>query len=401
MVDLKHEHFIPLRKPDLLELLGREQDFTPTDRQKFMHLSQLLAATFHFEYHQNLQDLQDAYAPFDPDADTVPIHQAQAAERAAWMDTLFDKLRWLMKRANYLRLTREDILQLSEGVSEWGIGMEVDFSAFERFDVFVRGDLVGKRTKRRWQRFWRLEELPLPIFQRLVLILKLQKNPRLDGDIDTEDVYIKLFKDIPKMDMEMLFPGAQVRLTKYDKGMIGYPLLTGLGMLGWKVWQSVVGVVTTVAAGLTTWGISLLLGSIGYRSYYSYSIKKQTYTLKLTKSLYYQTLDSNAGVLTRLVTEAEEQEWREAVLGYFFLWKRAQQEGWTEQQLDEYTELFLAGEAKLNVDFECRDALEKLLRLGLVEQVTGPRYRAVPIDVALERLDHAWDNFFKFNTQAA
>lgn len=401
VIDLKHEHFIPLRKPDLLELLCREKDLTDDDRGQFRALSRLLEATFHFEYHRTLDDLLNAYAPFDPDVDTVQLHKPGDVERATDLDKLFDKLRWLMSRANYLRLTREDILKHSEGVSEWGINMDVDFTAFERYDVYVRGDIIGKRSKRRWQNLWRLEEIPLPIFQRLILILKMTKHPRLDPEIDLADVYLKMFKEIPKMDMEMLFPGAKVKLSKVDQGLIGYPILSGLGVLAWKVWQSLVGVVTTVAAGLTTWGIGILLGSIGYRSYYSYNIKKQTYSLKLTKSLYYQTLDSNAGVLYRVVTEAEEQEWREALLGYFFLWKRAKPEGWTLTQLDDYIELYLEGEAKIKVDFEVEDAMGKLLRLGMVEEMPGPRYRAVPIQQALEKLDYAWDNFFQYNQEAS
>jgi hypothetical protein len=45
---------------------------------------------------------------------------------------------------------------------------------------------------------------------------------------------------------------------------------------------------------------------------------------------------------------------------------------------------------KLAVDFEIRDALEKLNRGGLVEKV-GDRYRALPIEAAQERLDALWD----------
>jgi len=57
---------------------------------------------------------------------------------------------------------------------------------------------------------------------------------------------------------------------------------------------------------------SVWSGGYGYKSYHSHTVKKTRYSLQLTKSLYFQTLDSNAGVLFRLLDEAEEQECREA-----------------------------------------------------------------------------------------
>ncbi len=56
----------------------------------------------------------------------------------------------------------------------------------------------------------------------------------------------------------------------------------------------------------------------GVRSFYGYLQTKQKYQLNLTESLYYQNLDNNAGVISRLLDEAEEQENREAVLAYTF-----------------------------------------------------------------------------------
>ena len=64
--------------------------------------------------------------------------------------------------------------------------------------------------------------------------------------------------------------------------------------------------------------LGLVGGTIGYgvRSYFGYLNTKQKYQLSLTESLYYQNLDNNAGVLFRLLDEAEEQEGREAILAY-------------------------------------------------------------------------------------
>jgi len=119
---------------------------------------------------------------------------------------------------------------------------------------------------------------------------------------------------------------------------------------------------------LLSWSRVAALGGYSYKSYHAYQVKKQDYALRLTKSLYFQTLDCNTGVLMRVLDEAEEQECRETFLAYFCLWLYAPPEGWNAEQLDDYVELYLEGNANLKVDFEIGDALEKLERLKIVRK---------------------------------
>jgi hypothetical protein len=114
--------------------------------------------------------------------------------------------------------------------------------------------------------------------------------------------------------------------------------------------------------------------------------------LQLTQSLYYQNLDNNGGVLYRLLDDAEEQEVREMMLSYFFLWRYAGDRGWTPEELDAYIEMEIERRLQLAVDFEIEDALQKLERAQIVE-VTDGRYRAFPMEAALERLDTVWERY--------
>ena len=63
------------------------------------------------------------------------------------------------------------MFQALEGTSEWGLDMDVDFDAFERLEVFIRGDDIGKRYLRRWYRPWYLEEVKVPIYRRFVWLI--------------------------------------------------------------------------------------------------------------------------------------------------------------------------------------------------------------------------------------
>jgi hypothetical protein len=365
----------------------------------------LVTATYHFEYNQRLEELKAAYAPFDPDADTRPLVKLTSEEKQQRLNDLLRDFAWLLERANFKHLSREDIEPTLEQASAWGIHMEVDFRSFEHLAIFARGDVMQKRTQRRLLNFYRLEETHVPVYQRLVLILKLRRNRRLPHNVDTESVYLKVFKDIPKLDIKMLLPSARVRLNYLDQGKIGLPLLSGLGLALWNIITAGINIITDLFAAilgaggnptLALWGLATGAAGYGYKSYYGYQQTKQRYHLNLTQSLYFQNLDSNAGVLFRLLDEAEEQECREAILAYFFLWRYAGAKGWTSGDLDDYVELYLERYANLKVDFEIGDAINKLEKLRIVEK-SDDRYRAVPIAKALETLDWTWDNYFKYN----
>ncbi len=406
------EHFIPIRRVELIDLLCADNDLKPQERDLFRQFCRLVMATLHVEYNQRLEELKDAYAPFDPDHDCKSFLKVSADERQHRLNDLFCDFGWLLERANFKHLSRDDLEPALHGASDWGIAMDVDFSAFERIAIFARGDAWEKRCRRRLRRCYRAEEVLVPVYKRLVIILKMRKHKRLPKEVDTDSVYLKVFKDIPKQDVKMLLPGARVRLSGLDRGRIGVPLLTGTGMIFWRLvgqaWKAilnwgddVLGVMLG-AAGSNPWLLWIVASGAlgyGYQSYYGYQQLKQRYHLTLTESLYYQNLDSNAGVLTRLLDEAEEQEAREAILAYYFLWRRAGEPGWTGPELDDCVETYLEANAGLKVDFEIGDALNKLERMHVVRK-SGDRYGAVPIEKALERLDWTWDNYFKYDSPA-
>jgi hypothetical protein len=387
------EHYIPLRKSDLVDLLCNDRDLTSSQRSQFRQFCTLIAATYHFEYHKLLEELKSEYAPFDPDSTTVEVRTVDAEEREEKLDALFGRFSWLMERANFTHLSREAIDEAMQQVSDWGLNMEVDFNVFDHLDVYVRGDTMSTRYRRRWRNFFRREAVQVPSYQRLVLIMKLLPHKRLGREIDSSDVFLKIFKDIPKVDLEMLLPGARLQIPRATRWKIGGSLLGGLAYILYNVVGQILQVVALGAAALL--GPLMAILGYGYKQWYGYQVAKQTYSLQLTQSLYYQSLDSNAGVIHHLLDEAEEQECREAILAYYALWRFAGERGWTPRSLDDYVELELQRLAGLHVDFEIADALDKLDKLNILENVEG-RYRAYPIEKALEMLDWTWDNYFKY-----
>ena len=142
------EHFIPLRKSDLIDLLCRDKKLPAGEREPFRQFCTLVSSVFHFEYLKQLEELKDVYAPFDPDADTKPLHPVSDAPRRDNEEQLFEKFTFLMERANFKRLTREEVERaLQEVATTSGLNTHVDLNMFERLEVFVRGDVTNSSAR--------------------------------------------------------------------------------------------------------------------------------------------------------------------------------------------------------------------------------------------------------------
>lgn len=395
------EHYIPLRKADLIQRLAADGSLELDERAGLLLFARLLEATIHHEYHERLEALKQAYATFDPDADPKPLDQLDAAERDALAVQLFERFAELLQRANFRQLSPEDLQAALAAASEDSVNVQIDLSIFEQLQVFVRGDVVGQKTRRRLRNRMRVEQVAVPTYQRLAVIFRLKPSAARE-QLDSAAVVLKLFKNIPKADIEMLLPGTQVRMTLLDQGRILLPTLSGVGLTAFKLIQSAATIATASLQGMLAF-LGLIGGTVGYgvKSFLGYLRTRDKYHLNLTRSLYYQNLDNNAGVLFRLLDEAEEQEFRETLLAWWLL-RDFRDLGATSEQLDAAAERWLRESCALHVDFEVADALDKLKRLGLCERVptaarATPRYRATPIDAALETLDRAWDNHFRYH----
>ena len=211
------EHFVPIRKAELVEFLCGEPGLAMRDRELLRQLARLLDVTLHLELHQRLEELSDLYSHFDPDADTIPPIAIGPEQRQAQLERLFERFDQLLGQANFVKLSREDVRQATHHHSTLGLDMAVDFDVFERLEIYARGDVTVERLKRGWRGRWRREHVIVPIYQRLVIIFRLQARERLGRFTDTDDVYMKVFKDIPKLDLEMLLPGTRVKMTLLDR----------------------------------------------------------------------------------------------------------------------------------------------------------------------------------------
>ncbi len=83
---------------------------------------------------------------------------------------------------------------------------------------------------RSWRTRFRKTESDAETYQRLVVMLKLRPIGRCPKGSINDDVYLKLFKDIPRMDLEMLLPGTQIKMSLFDRTKIVLPTLSGIAL---------------------------------------------------------------------------------------------------------------------------------------------------------------------------
>ena len=403
----KHYRFIPYRKHDLVEMCLQENKLS-TEADDFRQLYYMLSSIFHFEFHQIVESLKDCYTALDPNTDTRIFDNAKPLSELDFVELL----NGLLVKANYEVITQTDLDAALNESSLFKIRLHVDFDDFSEVLLFCRGVSQRKETL---SSFFGLvkKEISFTNYDRVVLFIRFhdeyqQAKTALPG-CKPGATMLKLFQNVPKADLEMLFPNTAVRMRLSDKFMIGVPaVISGGIVLTTKLGASLVLLgslfgfwfgLSAEPVELNKTSIAILLAGIaafaGYlwKQFSVFKNRKLQFMQALTQNLYFKNLDNNAGVFHRLADDAEEEECKETILAYYFLQTQGPM---TAKQLDECIEDWLAKKWQCHVDFEIDDALHKLLTLSLVKS-DGDVYRAIGIKDGIATLDKRWDNYFTAN----
>lgn len=389
---------IPIRPGDLTRMLAAEPGLAPTDRLLFGQFARLLGAILHYEFLHWLNELKDLYAPLDPDTDCVDLEQGTPELTEGSDEAFLKPFEAALVRANYRPLKMEVLEHAIRAPNEMGLNYIPNFALFEHLKVYVRGHARIARVVRGLRTGFKRREVLHPGYQRMILILKFRPHAKLDHYVRTDVLYLRLFKDVPHVDMEMHLPeqGTRVQMRAIDKAQIASPFVTFPTTLALKAIGGMLGLISlpTLAIG----GILAAPITAGVNSFFGFRRAKQRHLHYMIRHLYYLTLANNASVITRLVDCAEEEEYKEALLAYYILWRRRDEpEPWTSARLDAAVEDLIKAKAGLAIDFEVADALAKLSRLGLAQADGQGRLRAVALDEALATLDRRWDDYFGYN----
>lgn len=375
-------------------------DLVATTHTQEMSAVQLLALILRLECTFRADRLKSCFAA---------TRDCDSSSQSRAYDEFVTELHELLGRANYREISGGELQEAFESEALSSVKIDVDMSAFAALHIFARGK--DRRTEVIRSLFGlRKRRVEFDVLERVFVFSRLAQ--------DGTTVNLKLFGNIPVPDMEMLLPNCKVKMRRLDQAMVFLPAIISVVLAASKVLLSLTAIWSAIQfySGLSKdepivsggWGLvaagSFTLLGITMGAYTKYQKRRLEYANAHSRTLYFQTLDSESGAFLRVLDEAYEEEAKEATLAYAFLLTHG---ACTEATLDDRVEKWLRTKIESPVDFEVDDALAKLERLGVATRMsagagagagadaaagaeTGDIWSAVPADIAAERLRTQW-----------
>lgn len=408
---MPYDRFIPFTKYDVINLCAQ---LLP-EPESFKQFSHLLSSLIHHQYYTHLESLKYHYAPFDPNSDTRKIKQLTTEQKAAHQSEFAKGFAQILNAANYEKITQDDLQDALNEESLFKVRLAVEFDDFAEVVFYRRGESQKTEVLTSW---WGMRKKPLQFtnYDRVAVFIRFKdadyfaaKNKQPLG-YEPNSTIVKLFQNVPKADLEMLFPNSEVKMRPIDKAVIASSALVGgavvlVTKLGasivllaalfsfWLGWRS-----EEVHMGqqhFITFAIGMgVFGGFIFKEWSKFKNRKIRFMKALSDNLYFKNLDNNAGVFHTLVDSAQEEDVKEALLAYTFLLNSPK--GLSPTQLDEKIEAWFAQQHNCLLDFEINDALQKLTKMQLVNK-QNEIFTAIPLHQAKASLDKQWDDLFKFS----
>ena len=269
------------------------------------------------------------------------------------------------------------------------------------------------------RKFFRKEEFDVPIFQRLFILFKLKteeqriedymrtrpvtrkkaekiiraRSKHIPPNVSREQIYMKLFKNMPRADIEMIFPNTRIKFRLLDKIKLG---VTGGGAVGMGLFGTLSKIVAGGAAIITNpiavAGMLFALGGVLFRQVMGFFNTRQRYMVVMAQNLYFHSLADNRGVMVTLADRAADEDIKEEMLLYSVLAKE-QVSRHDLKAVDRVIEQYLNDAFGLHVDFDVEDALSRLVADGIVTEEQSGILRVLRPAEAADHIDAKWDVF--------
>ena len=404
-------HFIPMPRHEVKERLFAEPTIAPLIEEGLESVCTMLEALDHHSSLSVLERLKVLYSAMDPDAE----RKLDLTE----VDSFISAFEEVLVDGNWEDVTDEEFQLALDGESLFPISMDVRLDEFVTMKLYKLGhdemtenlpnaldNLLGRPGK----------EVKFDMYNRVIQVIRFQDSEwfveqgmkKHDPGKMGAGLHLRLFKNVPVEDLEVIFPNTTPNMRLLDKAKISLPLVVGLVMLFQQyLLPIIVGGPSVDLSQALLIALASALGSYAMKAYMTYRKTKENYMAAVAKDLYFKGQANNQAVLNMVIDLAEEQEVKESLLCYTFLLAEADV-GHTLASLDARIEAWLA-EQDVHADFEIRDAVGDLAEMRLVEltddvrnddgswNIDAPLGRAaVPIKESLARLDDIWDGLYNF-----
>jgi hypothetical protein len=394
MAPADRQHYIPVSRARVREDLFQLEGISDQQRESLSKVAGMLEAIWHHRAHAGLERLKLLYEKLDPDQFDEP----ELGGRDEFLSVLFETL----GSGNWEEISDEEMQAAMEGESVFPISLDIRSDEFVAMHLFKLGELVVSDVRSSWFGL-KKEEVEIDSYDRVILIIQFQekewfeerKRSKHYPGVEASGLHLRLFKTVPKLDLETIYPNTSPMMRVIDKVKIIAPLLGGFVTLGLKFGPLLVGADTGDTSLSVIAGLCTALGTYVLKTYMSYQKTKEKYQTQVSKDLYFKGQANNTAVLNLLVDLAEEQEVKEALLAYTFLLVESDKK-YGRKTLDSRIEQWLTETFGYQIDFEIVDALTKLQQMKLIREEADGLLSVPPTAEALTILDEQWDGIFNY-----
>jgi hypothetical protein len=407
------EKFLPVTRHALMDRLTAAHLWRDGEAVQARRFMRYLDYWRRHSYTVKLLELEETYEPFSPDSDLLRTRAFSPEERAMMQKRLVRQMASLLEQGNFTRVDPSNVHFILTKESAYGLDLEVDLEAFQEILIYYRGATTISEYRRDVRRaYMRWREVKIPGFQRMFLLFKLKpfaqrvEEVMREHNLDKKDaervvrrlrgllpatvtsdyIYIKLFKNMPRSDVEMIFPNTKVRFRLFDKLKFGVTAGSGLGMgvFGTAGKAAMASNPYTLAAAVAG------LGGIALRQAANFLNQRTRYMVVLAQNLYFHAMADNRGVMTLLADRAAEEDIKEEMLLYSVLAKERVNIR-DLRQVDQAIEQYLKDAFDIDVDFDVDDALQRLKQEGIVAELADGTLKTLAPREAALHIDKLWD----------
>jgi Protein of unknown function (DUF3754) len=409
------ETFIPLTKSTLMRRLTAEAAWPAGNHRDARKFFQYLDHWRRQLYNHGLREIDQSYEAFSPDTDLLSTRSYTDAEKLNMQGDIIKHMVHLLTHANYVRIDPAQVELILTRESYYGLDLHVDLSAFEELMIFYRGASTKKEMRRVPKKFYRKVEFDVPIYRRLFVLFKIKPFDKrvaevmvaekigkkeaermvrkmrksLPEGVNSDLIYMKMFKNMPRSDIEMIFPNTAVKFRLFDKLKLGLTSSAGLGMGAFGAAGKIALAATNPLAAA---GAVAGLGGVAVRQGVAFMNQRQKYMVVMAQNLYFHALADNRGVMIKLADRAAEEDVKEEMLLYAVLAKTEVNRRDLEH-VDDAIERYLKSTFEIDVDFDLNDALDRLLADGIVTEDADGTLRTLSPAAAAKHIDSKWDGF--------
>ena len=412
------------------------------EAQKFKDFCEILSSYYHFRFHKTLEAIKENYVPFNPNADVEALVPPSFEKYDEMESTVVDGFEHILERANYIRLPEYAVKQSLGETSLIDLKTDVDFDYFDRFVSYYRGDSYKTVTQKKFF-FWKKEKR-IDIYERIVLLIKFKeaayfgakKEKIKDLKFIPGKMYLYFYKNIPKLDIDLLFPNVTTSMTWKDRLFFGVPAIGAAIPLILRALPNILLLVAAILLALNaqplveeleveenqarnimpvlvaTLSLGMALGGFAFKQYSNYKSKRIKFQKDVTETLFFKNLGNNDSVFQMFIDLAEEEECKEIILVYYHL--LTSQNQLTPEELDARIEAWMQTKLGITINFDIHGPLDNLANIfgklvtndvseNDLPEIPLLRYdkqgfcNVLPLNDAKKVIDYVWDNAFNYN----